>query len=133
MAVRALDSGSPALSSTVTVNIDIADINDNPPTFCSEEGAGAREMEEVCGGEGGAGSAGEEPGGRLWCAGSSAFLFTPPARWAAPAGPVMAQSLVWSTETTSVEEGVEEVEEVEEEACEGWRTSISSSSSPPRS
>ncbi|XP_059932324.1 protocadherin Fat 3a isoform X3 [Gadus macrocephalus] len=33
LAVRALDSGSPALSSTVTVNIDIADINDNPPTF----------------------------------------------------------------------------------------------------
>ncbi|KAJ8280395.1 hypothetical protein GJAV_G00054020 [Gymnothorax javanicus] len=33
LAVRALDSGSPAMSSTVMVNIDIADINDNPPSF----------------------------------------------------------------------------------------------------
>ncbi|XP_036391985.1 protocadherin Fat 3a [Megalops cyprinoides] len=33
LAVRALDSGSPAMSSTVMVNIDISDINDNPPSF----------------------------------------------------------------------------------------------------
>uniref|UniRef100_A0A8C9T5I0 FAT atypical cadherin 3 n=1 Tax=Scleropages formosus TaxID=113540 RepID=A0A8C9T5I0_SCLFO len=33
LAVRALDSGSPAMSSTVMVNIDVSDINDNPPTF----------------------------------------------------------------------------------------------------
>ncbi|XP_053502499.1 protocadherin Fat 3a [Ictalurus furcatus] len=33
LAVRALDSGTPSLSSTVIVNIDISDINDNPPTF----------------------------------------------------------------------------------------------------
>ncbi|XP_030632872.1 protocadherin Fat 3a isoform X2 [Chanos chanos] len=33
LAVRALDSGTPAMSSTVLVNIDITDINDNPPTF----------------------------------------------------------------------------------------------------
>ncbi|KAI1893987.1 hypothetical protein AGOR_G00129330 [Albula goreensis] len=33
LAVRALDSGLPAMSSTVMVNIDISDINDNPPTF----------------------------------------------------------------------------------------------------
>ncbi|XP_032363306.1 protocadherin Fat 3 isoform X3 [Etheostoma spectabile] len=33
LAVRALDSGVPAMSSTVMVNIDISDINDNPPTF----------------------------------------------------------------------------------------------------
>ncbi|KAJ8367947.1 hypothetical protein SKAU_G00079750 [Synaphobranchus kaupii] len=33
LAVRALDSGSPAMSSTVMVNIDISDINDNPPCF----------------------------------------------------------------------------------------------------
>ncbi|KAL0973402.1 hypothetical protein UPYG_G00203040 [Umbra pygmaea] len=33
LAVRALDSGIPAMSSTVTVNIDISDINDNSPTF----------------------------------------------------------------------------------------------------
>ncbi|XP_037402670.1 protocadherin Fat 3a isoform X1 [Pygocentrus nattereri] len=33
LVVRALDSGTPAMSSTVVVNIDLADINDNPPTF----------------------------------------------------------------------------------------------------
>uniref|UniRef100_A0A3P8YCB2 FAT atypical cadherin 3a n=1 Tax=Esox lucius TaxID=8010 RepID=A0A3P8YCB2_ESOLU len=33
LVVRALDSGAPPMSSTVTVNIDISDINDNPPTF----------------------------------------------------------------------------------------------------
>ncbi|XP_074535832.1 protocadherin Fat 3a isoform X2 [Halichoeres trimaculatus] len=33
LAVRALDSGAPPMSSTVTVNIDISDVNDNPPTF----------------------------------------------------------------------------------------------------
>uniref|UniRef100_A0A8C7JEC9 FAT atypical cadherin 3a n=1 Tax=Oncorhynchus kisutch TaxID=8019 RepID=A0A8C7JEC9_ONCKI len=33
LAVRALDSGVPPMSSTVMVNIDISDINDSPPTF----------------------------------------------------------------------------------------------------
>ncbi|XP_068441399.1 protocadherin Fat 3a isoform X3 [Clinocottus analis] len=33
LAIRALDSGAPPMSSTVMVNIDISDINDNPPTF----------------------------------------------------------------------------------------------------
>ncbi|KAM3868566.1 protocadherin Fat 3 [Diretmus argenteus] len=33
LSVQAFDSGSPAMSSTVTVNIDIADVNDNPPDF----------------------------------------------------------------------------------------------------
>uniref|UniRef100_A0AAV2J7I2 Uncharacterized protein n=1 Tax=Knipowitschia caucasica TaxID=637954 RepID=A0AAV2J7I2_KNICA len=33
LAVRALDSGAPPLSSTVTVTIDISDINDNAPAF----------------------------------------------------------------------------------------------------
>uniref|UniRef100_A0A669E5C8 FAT atypical cadherin 3a n=1 Tax=Oreochromis niloticus TaxID=8128 RepID=A0A669E5C8_ORENI len=33
LAIRALDSGTPPMSSTVMVNIDISDINDNPPTF----------------------------------------------------------------------------------------------------
>nr|XP_061797031.1 protocadherin Fat 3-like isoform X5 [Nerophis lumbriciformis] len=33
LAIRALDSGIPPLSSTVTVKIDVSDINDNPPTF----------------------------------------------------------------------------------------------------
>ncbi|KAM9318351.1 protocadherin Fat 3a isoform 2-T2 [Pholidichthys leucotaenia] len=33
LAIRALDSGAPPMSSTAMVNIDISDINDNPPTF----------------------------------------------------------------------------------------------------
>lgn len=33
LSVQAFDSGSPAMSSTVTLNIDISDINDNPPVF----------------------------------------------------------------------------------------------------
>ncbi|XP_028818497.1 protocadherin Fat 3a isoform X3 [Denticeps clupeoides] len=33
LTVRALDSGSPSLSSTVQISIDVSDINDNPPTF----------------------------------------------------------------------------------------------------
>ncbi|XP_069022575.1 protocadherin Fat 3a isoform X9 [Embiotoca jacksoni] len=33
LSIRALDSGVPPMSSTVTVNIDISDINDNPPAF----------------------------------------------------------------------------------------------------
>ncbi|KAG9265353.1 protocadherin Fat 3 [Astyanax mexicanus] len=33
LVVRALDSGTPAMSSTVLVNIELADINDSPPTF----------------------------------------------------------------------------------------------------
>ncbi|XP_028838817.1 protocadherin Fat 3 isoform X3 [Denticeps clupeoides] len=35
LAVQAFDSGSPAMSSTVTVNIDISDVNDSPPVFSS--------------------------------------------------------------------------------------------------
>lgn len=90
---------------------------EDAPAICREEGAGAREMEEVCGGEGGGSAdiAGEEPGARLWCAWSSAFLLTPPGpvpppapRWPDLIGPVMAQSLVWSTDMTTVE-GEEEV------------------------
>ncbi|KAM3616889.1 uncharacterized protein V6R79_025517 [Siganus canaliculatus] len=33
LSIRALDSGIPPMSSVVMVNIDISDINDNPPTF----------------------------------------------------------------------------------------------------
>ncbi|XP_054868346.1 protocadherin Fat 3a isoform X5 [Amphiprion ocellaris] len=33
LAIRALDGGIPPMSSTVMANIDISDINDNPPTF----------------------------------------------------------------------------------------------------
>uniref|UniRef100_A0A3Q3ES07 FAT atypical cadherin 3b n=1 Tax=Kryptolebias marmoratus TaxID=37003 RepID=A0A3Q3ES07_KRYMA len=33
LSVQAFDSGSPAMSSTVAVNVDISDVNDNPPDF----------------------------------------------------------------------------------------------------
>ncbi|XP_061155879.1 protocadherin Fat 3 [Syngnathus typhle] len=33
LSVQAFDSGSPAMSSTVAVNVDVADVNDNPPVF----------------------------------------------------------------------------------------------------
>lgn len=33
LSVQAFDSGSPAKSTTVNVNIEIADVNDNPPIF----------------------------------------------------------------------------------------------------
>ncbi|XP_040929728.1 protocadherin Fat 3 isoform X3 [Betta splendens] len=33
LSVQAFDSGSPAMSSTVTINIDVSDVNDNPPAF----------------------------------------------------------------------------------------------------
>lgn len=33
LSVQAFDSGSPAMSSAVTVNVDVADVNDNPPVF----------------------------------------------------------------------------------------------------
>ncbi|KAF6720859.1 Protocadherin Fat 3 [Oryzias melastigma] len=35
LTIRALDSGIPPMSSTTLVNIDISDVNDNPPTFSS--------------------------------------------------------------------------------------------------
>ncbi|KAM6933567.1 protocadherin Fat 3-like [Xenentodon cancila] len=33
LTIRAMDNGIPVMSSTVLVNVDISDINDNPPTF----------------------------------------------------------------------------------------------------
>ncbi|XP_077402634.1 protocadherin Fat 3 isoform X3 [Vanacampus margaritifer] len=33
LSVQAFDSGSPAMSSAVAVNVDVADVNDNPPVF----------------------------------------------------------------------------------------------------
>lgn len=43
--VQAFDSGSPAMSTTVTVNIDIADVNDNAPVFAPEN---ASAVIQVC-------------------------------------------------------------------------------------
>lgn len=33
LVISAMDRGIPPMSSTVMVNIDVSDINDNPPTF----------------------------------------------------------------------------------------------------
>lgn len=43
--VQAFDSGSPAMSTTVTMNIDIADVNDNAPVFSPEN---ASAVIQVC-------------------------------------------------------------------------------------
>lgn len=43
--VQAFDSGSPAMSTTVTVNIDIADVNDNAPVISPEN---ASAVIQVC-------------------------------------------------------------------------------------
>lgn len=43
--VQAFDSGSPAMSTAVTVNIDIADVNDNAPVFSPEN---ASAVIQVC-------------------------------------------------------------------------------------
>lgn len=81
------------------------------------EDAGVRDVKEGCVGAAELSSDDEKRGFLLWCVGSSAFLLTP-LLWAPAADPIMAHSLVWSTDTTT------ECEEVDDE--EGCRTSMSS-------
>lgn len=89
------------------------------PVSCEFE-AGASEAEDFLGGEGGAWSKGEEPGALFWWMMSSPFLLMAVrCGWAAL--PIIAHSLVWSTEVTSVEEEADE-----EVAMDGCLTSISS-------
>ncbi|KAI5099865.1 protocadherin Fat 3-like isoform X3 [Silurus meridionalis] len=47
--VQAFDSGSPAMSTTVNVNIDIADVNDNAPVFSPENASGVIQLNKVAG------------------------------------------------------------------------------------
>lgn len=89
------------------------------PVSCEFE-AGPSEAEDFLGGEDGAWSKGEEPGALFWWMMSSPFLLMAVlCGWAAL--PIIAHSLVWSTEVTRVEE-----EEDEEAVMDGCRTSISS-------
>lgn len=46
--VQAFDSGSPAMSTTVTVNIDIADVNDNAPVFLPENASAVIQVGAQC-------------------------------------------------------------------------------------
>lgn len=86
------------------------------PASCALE-AGVR---EECGGELELGMEEEKAEARLWGACSSAFLLTPP-RWPLATDPIMAHNLVWSTDTTTEEEAVED-----EDDEVGSRTSMSS-------
>ncbi|KAF7646788.1 hypothetical protein LDENG_00182330, partial [Lucifuga dentata] len=49
LSVQAFDSGSPAMSSTVTVNIDISDVNDNPPVFSPPNSTAAVQLNQAAG------------------------------------------------------------------------------------
>lgn len=47
LSVQAFDSGSPAKSTTVNVNIEIADVNDNPPIFSPANASAAIQVWET--------------------------------------------------------------------------------------
>ncbi|XP_033996219.1 protocadherin Fat 3 [Trematomus bernacchii] len=49
LSVQAFDSGSPAMSSTVTLNIDISDVNDNPPVFTPPNSTAAIQLNQAAG------------------------------------------------------------------------------------
>ncbi|XP_069578309.1 protocadherin Fat 3 [Brachyistius frenatus] len=49
LSVQAFDSGSPAMSSTVTVNVDIADVNDNPPVFTPPNSTAIIQLNQAAG------------------------------------------------------------------------------------
>ncbi|CAG5873449.1 unnamed protein product [Menidia menidia] len=49
LSVQAFDSGSPAMSSTVTVNINISDINDNPPVFSPPNSTAVLQLNQAAG------------------------------------------------------------------------------------
>ncbi|XP_047462473.1 protocadherin Fat 3 [Mugil cephalus] len=49
LSVQAFDSGSPAMSSTVTVNIDISDVNDNPPVFTPPNSTAVIQLNQAAG------------------------------------------------------------------------------------
>ncbi|XP_034745756.1 protocadherin Fat 3 isoform X2 [Etheostoma cragini] len=49
LSVQAFDSGSPAMSSTVTINIDISDVNDNPPVFTPPNSTAVIQLNQAAG------------------------------------------------------------------------------------
>ncbi|KAM9788478.1 LOW QUALITY PROTEIN: protocadherin Fat 3 [Neosynchiropus ocellatus] len=49
LSVQAFDSGSPAMSSTVNVNIDISDVNDNPPVFAPPNSTAVVQLNQAAG------------------------------------------------------------------------------------
>ncbi|KAM3601137.1 uncharacterized protein V6R79_008280 [Siganus canaliculatus] len=49
LSVQAFDSGSPAMSSTVTLNIDISDVNDNPPVFTPPNSTAIIQLNQAAG------------------------------------------------------------------------------------
>ncbi|XP_040037255.2 protocadherin Fat 3 [Gasterosteus aculeatus] len=49
LSVQAFDSGSPAMSSTVTLNIDISDVNDNPPLFSPPNSTAVIKLNQAAG------------------------------------------------------------------------------------
>uniref|UniRef100_A0A3B3YQB3 FAT atypical cadherin 3b n=1 Tax=Poecilia mexicana TaxID=48701 RepID=A0A3B3YQB3_9TELE len=49
LSVQAFDSGSPAMSSTVAVNIDISDVNDNPPVFTPPNSTAIIQLNQAAG------------------------------------------------------------------------------------
>ncbi|KAM7374399.1 hypothetical protein PAMP_007056 [Pampus punctatissimus] len=49
LSVQAFDSGSPAMSSTATINIDISDVNDNPPVFTPPNSTAVIQLNQAAG------------------------------------------------------------------------------------
>ncbi|XP_069366544.1 protocadherin Fat 3 [Paralichthys olivaceus] len=49
LSVQAFDSGSPAMSSTVFINIDISDVNDNPPLFTPANSTAVIQLNQASG------------------------------------------------------------------------------------
>uniref|UniRef100_A0A3Q2ZKL7 FAT atypical cadherin 3b n=1 Tax=Kryptolebias marmoratus TaxID=37003 RepID=A0A3Q2ZKL7_KRYMA len=49
LSVQAFDSGSPAMSSTVAVNVDISDVNDNPPDFSPPNSTAVIQLNQAAG------------------------------------------------------------------------------------
>ncbi|KAF7206514.1 protocadherin Fat 3-like [Nothobranchius furzeri] len=49
LSVQAFDSGSPAMSSTVVVNVDISDANDNPPIFSPPNSTAVMQLNQAAG------------------------------------------------------------------------------------
>ncbi|XP_061608209.1 protocadherin Fat 3 isoform X2 [Phyllopteryx taeniolatus] len=49
LSVQAFDSGSPAMSSAVAVNVDVADVNDNPPVFTPPNATAVVQLNQASG------------------------------------------------------------------------------------